>query len=180
MNNMVFQLQPDIVINNRSWMAGDFSTPEQSIDAAKGDWESCMTLNDHWGYGAADDNWKTPKTLVSNLAHCAMEGGNYLLNIGPKADGSVPEASVRILHSVGGWVDRNNAMLSMACTNAKISDCRWSVLQPQGQHHLFLYSELAGHFFHHRRNPPEAEVGQVPGLGARREIRAEWHPARLL
>lgn len=120
MNEMVFQLQPDIVINNRSWMAGDFSTPEQSINAAKGDWESCMTLNDHWGYGAADDNWKTPKTLASNLAHCSMGGGNYLLNIGPKADGSVPEESVRILHSVGGWVNRNQAALH-GVENAKIS-----------------------------------------------------------
>ena len=120
MNKMVFELQPDIVINNRSWMVGDFSTPEQSIEAAKRDWESCMTLNDHWGYGAADDNWKSPKTLVSNLAHCAMNGGNYLLNIGPKADGSVPEASVRILHSVGGWVQRNSDAIH-GVTSAKIS-----------------------------------------------------------
>ena len=107
MNAMVFELQPDIVINNRSWMAGDFSTPEQSIKAAKGDWESCMTLNDHWGYGAADDNWKSPKTLVSNLVNCAQNGGNYLLNIGPKADGSVPEPSVRILRTVGKWIEKN-------------------------------------------------------------------------
>jgi alpha-L-fucosidase len=107
MNAMVFELQPDIVINNRSWMAGDFSTPEQSIKAAKGDWESCMTLNDHWGYGAADDNWKPAKTLVSNLVNCAQNGGNYLLNIGPKADGSVPEPSVRILRTVGKWIEKN-------------------------------------------------------------------------
>ncbi len=107
MNAMVFALQPDIVINNRSWMAGDFSTPEQSIEAAKGDWESCMTLNDHWGYGAADDNWKSPATLISNLVKCSQNAGNYLLNIGPKADGSVPEPSVRILQTVGHWLERN-------------------------------------------------------------------------
>ncbi len=111
MNKMVFELQPDIIINNRSWMIGDFNTPEQSLDASTGDWESCMTLNDHWGYGAADDNWKSPRTLVSNLAHCALGGGNYLLNIGPKGDGSVPAPSVRILHEVGGWVARNQAAL---------------------------------------------------------------------
>jgi alpha-L-fucosidase len=120
MNEMVFQLQPDIVINNRSWMAGDFSTPEQSIEASKRDWESCMTLNDHWGYGAADNNWKPPKTLVSNLAHCSMNGGNYLLNIGPKGDGSVPEQTVDILHAVGGWVSRNGDAIH-GVTSAKIS-----------------------------------------------------------
>jgi len=111
LNAMIFQLQPDIVINNRSWMAGDFSTPEQSINAAKGDWESCMTLNDHWGYGAADNNWKPAKTLVHNLSQCASTGGNYLLNIGPRGDGSVPEPSVQILHAVGAWVAANGAAI---------------------------------------------------------------------
>jgi alpha-L-fucosidase len=111
LNAMVFELQPDIVINNRSWMAGDFSTPEQSINAAKGDWESCMTLNDHWGYGAADDNWKSPRTLISNLVQCCENGGNYLLNIGPKGDGSVPEPSVRILEAVGKWIEKNGESL---------------------------------------------------------------------
>jgi len=107
------------VINNRSWMAGDFSTPEQSIEASKRDWESCMTLNDHWGYGSADNNWKPAKTLVSNLAHCAMNGGNYLLNIGPMGDGSVPEPTVNILREVGGWVSRNGDVLH-GVTTAKI------------------------------------------------------------
>jgi len=120
MNEMVFQLQPDIVINNRSWMAGDFSTPEQSIEASKRDWESCMTLNDHWGYGSADNNWKSPRTLISNLAHCSMNGGNYLLNVGPRGDGSVPEQTVSILREVGGWVSRNSDSIH-GVTSAKIT-----------------------------------------------------------
>jgi alpha-L-fucosidase len=106
MNQMVFSLQPDIIVNNRNRLAGDFSTPEQTIRAESGGraWESCMTLNDSWGYQRADDNWKTPRTVIRNLVTCARDGGNYLLNIGPEPDGSIPPESVRILSEVGQWM----------------------------------------------------------------------------
>ena len=109
MNKMVFELQPDIIVDNRNGLPGDFSTPEQEIVAEKGNrsWESCMTLNDSWGYQRADDNWKSPKTIVRNLVQCSRDGGNYLLNIGPKPDGSIPEESVRVLTEVGQWMSRN-------------------------------------------------------------------------
>src|SRR6202142_1547563 len=109
MNQMVFQLQPDIIVNDRNGLDGDFSTPEQHIQAAaKGRaWEACMTLNDSWGYHKADDNWKTPKTVVNNLITCAHGGGNYLLNIGPKPDGSIPAESVAILQAGGKWTAHN-------------------------------------------------------------------------
>ena len=62
MNKMVRGLQPGIIINNRSGIPEDFDTPEQHITASKGrNWESCMTMNDSWGYQAADDSWKSPK-----------------------------------------------------------------------------------------------------------------------
>lgn len=109
MNQMVFQLQPAIIVNNRNKLPGDFSTPEQRIQAEEGDraWESCMTMNDSWGYQTTDDAWKTPKQVIRNLITCARDGGNYLLNIGPKPDGSVPEESVRILSTVGQWMEGN-------------------------------------------------------------------------
>jgi alpha-L-fucosidase len=109
MNKMVFGLQPDIIVNNRNGLPGDFSTPEQEIVAEKGTraWESCMTLNDSWGYQRADDSWKSPKTVIRNLVSCSRDGGNYLLNIGPKPDGSIPEDSVRVLTEVGQWLARN-------------------------------------------------------------------------
>jgi alpha-L-fucosidase len=109
MNQMVFELQPEIIVNNRNGLEGDFSTPEQRIEAAQVGraWETCMTLNESWGYNRGDDSWKTPKTIVSNLATCASDGGNYLLNIGPKPDGSVPAESVEILETVGKWLDTN-------------------------------------------------------------------------
>ena len=109
MNKMVFELQPDIIVNNRNKLTGDFSTPEQKIVAENGGraWESCMTLNDSWGFNRADDNWKSSKTVVRNLITCVRGGGNYLLNVGPKPDGSIPESSVQVLTEVGQWMAVN-------------------------------------------------------------------------
>ena len=107
MNDMVLRLQPDILVNNRNLLPGDFFTPEQSTAAAKNDWESCMTINDSWAYVAGDNNWKSTQQLVQNLVECARDGGNYLLDVGPRADGSVPEPAVLRLQSIGGWLSRN-------------------------------------------------------------------------
>jgi len=107
LNAMVRQLQPEIILNNRTGLPEDFATPEQRIEAADRPWESCMTMNGSWGYQKADDSWKSPKTIVRNLITCARDGGNYLLNIGPKPDGSIPEESVQILTAVGRWMDKH-------------------------------------------------------------------------
>ena len=107
MNRMVLQLQPDVVINNRNRLGGDFSTPEQSTQAGQADWESCMTMNDTWGFTYNDHNWKSAQQLLQNLIECARDGGNYLLNVGPMADGSVPAASIDRLQAIGGWLERN-------------------------------------------------------------------------
>jgi len=109
MNKMVFDLQPDIIVNNRNKLPGDFTTPEQRIEAAEAGraWETCMTLNDSWGYQHADDGWKTPKQVLRNLITCAHDEGNYLLNIGPRGDGSIPEESIKIFQEAGQWLARN-------------------------------------------------------------------------
>jgi len=108
MNHMVRKLQPDIIINNRSGLPEDFSTPEQHVRGEKEGraWEACMTMNESWGYHEADDAWKTPKQILRYLITCARDGGNYLLNIGPKPDGSIPEESIRILNTVGKWMSK--------------------------------------------------------------------------
>lgn len=113
LNEMVRSLQPDIIINNRSQLPEDFDTPEQKIpgafpnpDIPEREWESCMTLNDHWGYCRNDNNWKSPKTIIENLARCAAGGGNYLLNVGPDEKGLIPDKSVEILDEVGQWLDK--------------------------------------------------------------------------
>lgn len=123
MNRMVFELQPEIIVNNRNGLEGDFSTPEQRIEAAKDGraWESCMTLNMGWGYQRSDNEWKSPKAIINNLTICAQQGGNYLLNIGPEADGTVPSESVRILETVGNWLEVNGKAIYATDGGASIS-----------------------------------------------------------
>jgi alpha-L-fucosidase len=139
MNDMVFKLQPDIIVNNRNKLDGDFSTPEQQITAAANGraWESCMTMNDSWGYHKSDDDWKTPRTVIRNLITCAHDGGNYLLNIGPKPDGSIPEDSTRILTNVGQWLDKNGASIyeTQVCQPRR---CRFGSFSRKGNT-LFLH-----------------------------------------
>ncbi len=117
-------LKPDLIINNRIGRgrdglagmdkvqgAGDFGTPEQEIPARGFGpgvyWESCMTLNDHWGFSRNDHNWKSPETLIRNLIDIASKGGNYLLNVGPTAEGLIPQPSVERLAEVGKWMKVN-------------------------------------------------------------------------
>ncbi|MGQ9554174.1 MAG: alpha-L-fucosidase, partial [Anaerolineae bacterium] len=104
---MVRALQPDIIINNRTLLPGDFDTPEQHITPSGRMWESCMTMNDHWGYTAADDNWKSARELVRQLVQCVSGGGNYLLNVGPDRDGVIPQPAVERLQAVGHWLEGN-------------------------------------------------------------------------
>jgi len=121
LNTMVRELQPDILINNRTGIPEDFTTPEQTIRAYAEPWEACMTMNDSWGYQKADDNWKTPKNIVRNLIRCTRDNGNYLLNIGPKGDGSIPAESVSILTEVGRWMDKYGDLIhgAVGASNVK-------------------------------------------------------------
>jgi hypothetical protein len=88
---------------------GDFITPEQHIPATGMpgvDWETCMTMNTTWGYSEHDHAWKSDETLIRNLVDIASKGGNYLLNIGPKGDGSVP-GERPAMQAIGAWMKVN-------------------------------------------------------------------------
>lgn len=108
MNAMVRELQPGILVNGRCALPGDFSTPEKHLTPGHGMWEGCMTLNDHWGYHNNDHDWKSPKTVAGMLRQVAAGGGNLLLNVGPKGDGSIPQETVDILNSTGAWLKKNS------------------------------------------------------------------------
>jgi len=107
--DMIHQLQPNCLVNNRLAQSFDYNTPEQKIPAGKSDepFEVCMTLNKHWGYNKADNNWKQPKEVIRNLVDIASKGGNYLLNVGPTAEGLIPAEAVNILGEVGKWMKTN-------------------------------------------------------------------------
>lgn len=106
---MIHQLQPATLINNRLGAAADYGTPEQRIPGGKTDeaFEVCMTLNKHWGYNKFDQDWKSPALVVRNIADIVSKGGNYLLNVGPTAEGLIPSDSIRILKEVGAWTTTN-------------------------------------------------------------------------
>lgn len=102
---------PKLITNNRlysSW-PGDFSTPEQHVPPTglDYDWEVCMTMNTSWGYKWYDENWKSSKDLVKMLVDIASKGGNLLLNVGPTAEGVIPEPSVERLKEIGYWMQQN-------------------------------------------------------------------------
>lgn len=110
----VLKLQPNIITNDRLKrpnFGGDYTTPEQRIpkvgEMDGKDWETCMTMNGSWGYKSYDNNWKPTSTLIQNLVDIASKGGNYLLNIGPKADGNIPAESIERLQQVGQWMKVN-------------------------------------------------------------------------
>jgi alpha-L-fucosidase len=105
---LVRELQPNCLVNNRLGLPADYGTPEQHIpgEPPKTAFEVCMTLNKHWGYNKADKEFKSPKQVVQNLADIAHKGGNYLLNVGPTAEGEIPQESVDILTKVGKWLQK--------------------------------------------------------------------------
>jgi len=110
LNATVRELQPEILINNRSGLAEDFGTPEQHLGGSPrgGMWESCMTMNDHWAYCPADRNWKSVRELIHMLVQCTAYGGNLLLDVGPRPDGRFPRAAARRLTGIGRWMKRNS------------------------------------------------------------------------
>ncbi len=103
---------PNLIINNRlgGGYNGDTETPEQFVPATGfpgRNWESCMTMNDTWGYKANDNNWKPAKELIRDLADVASKGGNMLLNVGPTSLGEIPQPSIERLAAVGRWTKVN-------------------------------------------------------------------------
>ncbi|MCX6236154.1 MAG: alpha-L-fucosidase [Bacteroidia bacterium] len=103
---------PNLITNNRlgGGYNGDTETPEQFVPATGfpgRNWETCMTMNDTWGYKSKDDNWKSPQVIIQTLIDIVSKGGNYLLNVGPTSEGLVPQPSIERLAEVGKWMKIN-------------------------------------------------------------------------
>ncbi len=121
--NLCRQLQNNALVNNRvdvgrggmagmsaAGYKGDFGTPEQTIPETgipNVAWESCITMNNNWGWNKADSNWKSTPDLVAMLVDIVSKGGNLLLNIGPKPDGTFPKEAIVRLKEIGSWMRVN-------------------------------------------------------------------------
>ncbi len=103
---LIKRLQPEIVINDRLTGAGDYATPEQALpnEVPDGPWELCLTMSESWAWRPSDTAYKSPRALVEALIESASRGGNLLLNVGPRGDGSIPEPEVTRLGAIGAWL----------------------------------------------------------------------------
>lgn len=124
-NEELLRLQPHLLINERNGPPSHVKVSEQAIRAPKEKdalWEACMTLNGNWGWHAGDHQWKSPHEVIKMLSETAKDGGNLLLNVGPKPDGMIPDESVHILREAGKWLRLNRE----AIANSERSPFSWN------------------------------------------------------
>ena len=147
--NLLKSYNSNIIINSRLNNHGDYDTPEQGIPVIAPQasyWELCYTMNDSWGYQPYDDNYKTSNMIIRTLADVISMGGNLLLDIGPKSDGTIPEKQAQILKDLGQWTSKHTT--AIYDTNRGISFENYkgkSALSTSGKS-LFLYLEEAKSF----------------------------------
>ncbi len=154
---------PNLITNNRLYKPwpGDFSTPEQHVPPTglDYDWEVCMTMNTSWGYKWYDNEWKSSETLIKMLVDIASKGGNLLLNVGPTAEGLIPDSSVIRLEEIGNWMQRNGESVyeTTASPFFKLTWGRCTQKVENGNTTLYL------HVF----DWPKDELLRVPGIKAK-------------
>lgn len=119
---------------------GDYSTAEHHIPATgiNGDWEACQTLNGTWGYSCLNQKWKTTETLLHELIDAVSRGGNYLLNIGPMPDGSIPEESIRLFKEIGQWMKANGEAIYGTRANPFNEEFTWGRVTRKGDNCFYL------------------------------------------
>jgi alpha-L-fucosidase len=116
LERMIRELQPAIVINDRLPGCVGYATPEQSVPARPlpGTWETCLTMNESWGYSPRDRSYKSARFLINTLQEAASKGGNLLLNVSPMADGAIPAEQIERLDAISDWIARNGESISGA------------------------------------------------------------------
>jgi alpha-L-fucosidase len=141
---LIHSLQPSTIVNARVGnRLGDYAVQEQKVPTS-GDaqpWETCMTLNGHWGYKKNDDNWKPTETLVQHLVDITSKGGNFLLNVGPTGEGVIPAPSQERLAEVGRWMKVNGEAIygTTACGLGKLDWGRCTRKAQRGFTTLYLH-----------------------------------------
>ncbi len=147
--HLLKKYNPDIIINSRLSTHGDYETPEQGIPVIAPQtpyWELCYTMNDSWGYQPYDLNYKTPNMIIRTLADVISMGGNLLLDIGPKADGTIPEKQTEILKNLGRWTSKNAKAIYETDRGIPFENYRGKSSFSASKKSLFLYLEEAKDF----------------------------------
>ncbi len=144
--DLVRGLQPDCLINGRLFETkqgvdyssmGDNTVPDHVVPGA---WETPATINDTWGYKKKDRNWKSADTLIFRLVDIVSKGGNYLLNVGPTAEGAIPEESVKVLQQIGAWLQVNGEAIYGAGPTPFGAELKASAIHDS----LFTYQKPTG------------------------------------
>ena len=153
---IIREIQPEILIDNRlggnlksanpEIYSGDFASPEQIIppggiineNGKPIPWEACITLNNGWGYTAADTDYKSPKQVVRTIVECISKNGNLLLNVGPTAKGEIPEESLEVLAEVGKWMSANGNSV-YGCSASDLPKPEWGRFTQNGK---LLYAHI--------------------------------------
>lgn len=146
---------PNVIFNSRLQGYGDYATPEQGVPITRPKsewWELCLTMNDSWGYQGNDKNYKTPNQIIRLFSDCLSNGGNLLLDIGPKADGTIPSEQVVILKELGRWTKKHSE--AIYATHAGIAPNYF-----YGASTLSADSTVLYLFLPHRPNGPIALKG---------------------
>ncbi len=122
---MMLELQPHIICNDRLPGVGDYITPEQQIplEPLDGIWETCMTMNHQWSYAADESRYKSVARLIRNLVEIRSKGGNLLLNVGPKSDGTFPTPAIERLDHIGNWMRQNGESIYGAGAGINPNHC---------------------------------------------------------
>ena len=120
----------------RGFNLGDFECPEQSVpvEALSRPWETCQTMNSAWGYDISrEKSYRTTKSMVQELVTVASRDGNYLLNIGPKGDGTMTSGSKKILNSIGSWMEKNSNSIYGTSGKAFPKEPSWGTYTQKGK-----------------------------------------------
>ncbi len=147
--DLLRKFNSDVIINSRLNNHGDYDTPEQGIPVIPPQnpyWELCYTMNDSWGYQPYDKNYKTPNMIVRTLADVISMGGNLLLDIGPKSDGTIPEEQVEILKNLGRWTSKNQQAIYETTRGIPFDHYKGKSSWSASKKSLFLYLEEVKNF----------------------------------
>jgi alpha-L-fucosidase len=171
---------PSVILNSRMGGYGDYATPEQALPVhpPAGPWELCMTINDSWGYQARDHNFKSVRQVVRLLTECASQGGNLLLDVGPRSDGTITPEEEAVLRGLGRWTHKNAEALYGSLAGIPKDYYYGPSLLNKERNVLYLvcYDRPVDGVYVKGINNEIKKVSVVggPDLSWRRFMRAEW------